>query len=569
MQAIRGSTGNNRSQSVAALILPRHLLGRLYLFAAIVALDDVMLGRLINRGFVLPLQPFPFAIISFAVFLGLGHSWLKGQREILPFGFVSFGLHLTCLAAAMSFFSFALPAIHQTGSSFSFAADSLPKALIGLSFLPLALACIPFRTWIRTFRLTSPLWLYATLAGAFAAVLGPLSWKFWSDPVNSSGKFLQVATFNSVQWVLRFFLPGAVADPATFTISAPRFSADIYGPCSGIQGLGLVLGFTAVWLWYRRRQARFPQAFLLVPVALGCIWLLNIVRISTLFVIGDKVSPDIAMGGFHSEAGWIAFTAVALGFSLATQKLSWVRKMPVSVPHPAGFPRDGGSQAGRGVQEELHEESGESAATGAYLVPFLAILAASFVSKLATANFEWLYPLRFVAAAVALWHFRPELKKLNWRVGWAAPLAGVGVFLVWIAPSWWAQGLAPSPLGPALAALSPSARFTWIAFRVVAAVITVPIAEELAFRGYLARRLVNREFDQVSFSSLTIIPIVLSSVAFGLMHGEQWMAGIFAGLVFALALRRRGRMGDAVVAHAISNLLLAVWVLSRGDWAQW
>jgi hypothetical protein len=34
-------------------------------------------------------------------------------------------------------------------------------------------------------------------------------------------------------------------------------------------------------------------------------------------------------------------------------------------------------------------------------------------------------------------------------------------------------------------------------------------------------------------------------------------------------LRHRGRMGDAVVAHAVSNLLLAVWVLTRGDWGLW
>jgi membrane protease YdiL (CAAX protease family) len=47
------------------------------------------------------------------------------------------------------------------------------------------------------------------------------------------------------------------------------------------------------------------------------------------------------------------------------------------------------------------------------------------------------------------------------------------------------------------------------------------------------------------------------------------LLGIFAGLAFALVLRWKGRMGDAVVAHAVSNLLLAAWVLGLGDWAQW
>jgi CAAX prenyl protease-like protein len=216
--------------------------------------------------------------------------------------------------------------------------------------------------------------------------------------------------------------------------------------------------------------------------------------------------------------------------------------------------------------DDLH---GESPAIRAYLVPFLAILAASFVSKAASGYFEWLYPLRFWAAAIALCYFWPELKKLNWRFGWLGPVAGVAVFLLWIAPSWWAHQSAASPLGPALAALSPTARWTWISFRVAAACLTVPIAEELAFRGYLARRFISREFDQVSFTSLTALSVALSSLAFGLMHGQHWMVGILAGLAFAVALRWRGRMGDAVVAHAVSNLLLAAWVLRFGDWAQW
>ena len=102
-----------------------------------------------------------------------------------------------------------------------------------------------------------------------------------------------------------------------------------------------------------------------------------------------------------------------------------------------------------------------------------------------------------------------------------------------------------------------------------AAVATVPIAEELAFRGYLARRLVQRDFTAVPFASMTAVSVGLSSVAFGLMHGQHWLAGIVAGLTYAAALKWRDRIGDAVVAHATSNLLLAAWVILQGDWAQW
>jgi CAAX prenyl protease-like protein len=97
----------------------------------------------------------------------------------------------------------------------------------------------------------------------------------------------------------------------------------------------------------------------------------------------------------------------------------------------------------------------------------------------------------------------------------------------------------------------------------------VPIAEELAFRGYLARRIISRDFDQVLFGGLTIVSIGISSLLFGIMHGHQWLVGIVAGLAYALLLKSKGRMGDAVMAHGVSNLLLAAWVLARGDFGLW
>jgi exosortase E/protease (VPEID-CTERM system) len=369
--------------------------------------------------------------------------------------------------------------------------------------------------------------------------------------------------------VLRVFLPDIIGDAATFSLGTPRFTVGILAGCSGVEGLGLVLVFTTIWLWYFRKETRFPQALLLIPCSLACMWLFNILRLAALILIGNAGAPEVAIVGFHSHAGWIAFTIVALAFSLATQKLSWVRKIPPRDPSPPGDTVTGATGQGTNVPEEMDKATGESPATAAYLVPFLAILGASFLSKAASGTFEWLYPLRFIAAAIAIWSYRSEYKKLNWRFGWVAPVAGVAIFLVWIAQARWTHEPAASPLGSALAALSPTARMVWIAFRVAAAVVTVPIAEELAFRGYLLRRLIRRDFDAVSFSQLTILSIGLSSVAFGLLHGQHWMAGIVAGLAYALALKWRGRMGDAIAAHVISNLLLAAWVLARGDWALW
>ena len=489
----------------------------------------------------------PFGIVGFAAFVGLGYPYLKAQRALLRFGWGLFAGHL---AFMLTVSAVNLAGLH--GYSDLVAVNGvqlLLRLLVVLGIALLALACVPFRYWITTLRETKLLWLYAVLAGGLAWCLRFPFQSMWDASSSAPVRLLQVATFQSVEVVLRVFQPDIAVDPRAFVIRAPHFAILVAEACSGLEGLGLVLVFTTLWLWYFRKESRFPQALLLVPAALVLVWMLNILRICLLVLIGDAGYGEIAMVGFHSQAGWIGFTLVALGFSLATRRLRWVRKdLPTGATGIA--------------------EIGESAATGAYLMPFLAILAASFVAKAASGRLEWLYPLRFFAGAAALWFSWPELRKLNWRFNWIGPLAGAAVFGLWVIPS--LLGVrTESALGASLAALTPMARWTWIAFRMAAAVVTVPIAEELAFRGYLARRLVDREFDSVPFSAVSVLSIGLSSVAFGVMHGRQWMVGIVAGLVFAAIMKRTGRLSDAIVAHATSNLLLAVWVLCRGDWGQW
>jgi len=587
------------------LLLPRFVLGRLYLLAAVLAVDCALLASVPHAAPMLgPLAP--FGIVSFAVFLGLGYGQLKAQRDEIKFNSGLFLAHVACVGVLMLV---NLAAEHNASSWLNSRAGlSLAGAVLVLAVVLAGLACIPFRAWVRTANTTSPVWIYATLAGVAAELMrSPAQW-LWIQSNAANVYLLQIVTFRSVQAVLGLLLPDMVVDAGPFVIGTPRFSVSVGAPCSGIEGLGLVLVFTIVWLWFFRRENRFPHALALIPCALACAFLLNVVRIAALILIGNAGAPEVAFVGFHSQAGWIAFTLVALAFSMATQKLAWVRKPPAEPasrlaesPNPQGtenlnprktyvgfvtghdFSRAANTAkptwalAPEGCILEADPAStavpalarGESPATAAYLLPFLAILGASFVSKSASGYFEWLYPLRFVAAAVALWAFRREYRVLSWRFDWAAPLTGFGIFLVWIAPELLGHGDASSALGPALAALSPLARWGWIAVRVAAAVLTVPIAEELAFRGYLARRLVAREFDEVSFARLTLISVLGSSLVFGLMHGQHWLVGIVAGLGYAALLKGKGRIGDAVVTHAVSNLLLAAWVLGRGDWGMW
>ena len=109
----------------------------------------------------------------------------------------------------------------------------------------------------------------------------------------------------------------------------------------------------------------------------------------------------------------------------------------------------------------------------------------------------------------------------------------------------------------------------WLLVRVVGATVTVPIAEELFFRGFVSRRCIAADVDAVPIGAFSWFSCVTSSLVFGLLHGEAWLAGIVAGFLFYAAVRWRGRLGDAVVAHATTNALLAGYVIATGSWADW
>ena len=292
------------------------------------------------------------------------------------------------------------------------------------------------------------------------------------------------------------------------------------------------------------------RSLLLLPAAIGVMFLLNAMRICALILIGNAGARQIALRGFHSEAGWLFFNVAALGVCVVAGRLPYFaaeNSKTRAVP--------------RGVVRENP--------TAAYLLPFLTVLAAGMVAGAASSEFEWLYPLRFFAAAAALWIFRKRYKNLDWRCGWLAPVAGALIFLLWIALDRFSSHAASGAMPISLASASSSARILWIAFRVLAAVTTVPLAEELAFRGYLLRRLVGSDFEAISFSHVTPVAILVSSAIFGVLHGGRWIAGVLAGIVLALLIMRRSRMGEALAAHAVANALIAIYVLAFNAWSLW
>jgi CAAX prenyl protease-like protein len=108
----------------------------------------------------------------------------------------------------------------------------------------------------------------------------------------------------------------------------------------------------------------------------------------------------------------------------------------------------------------------------------------------------------------------------------------------------------------------------WIVFRFLGTVVTVPLAEELLFRGYLLTRLARCEVTLEGRIAFSWVALIVSSILFGLLH-SAWLAGIVAGLIYGWVRYRGDSIKDAVIAHAFTNLLLSVYVLSTGSWSLW
>jgi exosortase E/protease (VPEID-CTERM system) len=411
--------------------------------------------------------------------------------------------------------------------------------LAGFSAIALGVAVfVPFDAWLGLFRSIGWPLLLAPATALLACLLGFAGWSLWEP--------LRVSTFELVALLTRSFAPNLTVDPATYVIGTGRFSVSIAPECSGLEGLGLMTAFAALWLWLSRSELRFPRALLMLPVGWVLLWFLNAARIAALLLIGDCGFPRIAAEGFHSQAGWLTFNVVALGFVIAAGKVTWLR---------------------RATSKSVGLSTGSDRMTPALLMPFLALLLAGMVARAASGGFEWLYPLRVVAVTVVLWHYRKDYQALDWRYSWLCCAAGVAVFALWLALE--PTGSHAGTLGFGLATLTPFERLGWLAFRVVGATVTVPLAEEMAFRAYLLRRLTASSFTSVDPRTVTPLAIAISSLAFGAMHGDRWVAGTLTGAIFALVFRWRGRFGDAVAAHAIANLLLAGWVLATGNWGLW
>jgi exosortase E/protease (VPEID-CTERM system) len=377
-------------------------------------------------------------------------------------------------------------------------------------------------------------------AGALAWLAGVASGQLWDA--------LRKLTLDTVYLLISPFTHDIGYAPEDAIIGVGEFFVVVAPECSGLEGIGLIVVVLAVYLWSARARLIFPRALWLLPAGVALVWFGNALRIALLLAVGVHWSPEIALSGFHSKAGWLFFCAIALA------SIAYVERSP-------RLCRDAAVQPA---------ETRDWNPTATYLAPQLVLIAVALATGLFTVGLlDLAYGIRVAAVAGVLYLQRAHLPKPSWPPSWHAPVIGLATFGLW-----WFLVPERDPKDVELfryelAALSPPAAAGWLALRMIGACLIVPIVEELAFRAYLLRRLIALDFLEVPKTQLTALSLIVSSLAFGLLHGRDWLAATVAGVAYAYAQRVRGRTSDAVVAHAVTNAAIAFAVFACGAYWLW
>lgn len=416
--------------------------------------------------------------------------------------------------------------------------------------------------------LTFVLWTTATpmiLAGALLT-LAPLA--HWRDALSTHGwgllicalcggalPFLALETRSlwTIDWIVEgtFFLVvesmktlgyEVLYDAPSKVIGAGDFFIIVEDACSGVEGMALVMLFVTLYLVLFRRDLRFPYVLLLYPIGILASATFNVLRIVVLISIGLEGNPELAVGGFHSYAGWLTFTLVALGVIALAERVPQFKRAAHTIGPSTAL-------SGSALPPLWRDP------VAARILPFAVfMLSALIVSTFSTLPGMY-YPVRMIAVAAVLALFWPFCRALPWRVDPVAIAAGAFIGIYWV--------LIPVEMAetPPYGALAGGALLVWYVFRGLGTIVFVPILEELFFRDYLESRL-RLKPGQIWAVGAALV----SASLFAALH-DRWAEAFVAGLIFSAVARRRGNITDAILAHAVANAIVFAVAASSGNMA--
>jgi CAAX prenyl protease-like protein len=211
-----------------------------------------------------------------------------------------------------------------------------------------------------------------------------------------------------------------------------------------------------------------------------------------------------------------------------------------------------------------------------FVAPFVVFALFLVAGQLTGADPLLVYPIQTVVCGWLLIGARASYpwKPFGWRAAAEGVLAGVLVLAIWVAPQALlhlppriAGGFNPAPL--------LSGRPAWfypatIFLRFLRLAVVVPWLEEVFWRGFLLRRLVTEDFQDVPFGTFTPRSFGIVCAGFMLEHAmADWPAALLAGAIYNIVAIRTRSLPACILAHAVTNLLLGFYVMRTQQWGFW
>ncbi len=219
----------------------------------------------------------------------------------------------------------------------------------------------------------------------------------------------------------------------------------------------------------------------------------------------------------------------------------------------------------------LNEQLGGSPAK-ARVIPFFIFVGLTYLQgSFGEDGRYWVYVLKTFVGAWLIYEMWPYVREMRWNFSWEAVVVGILVCVMWVGINDFYPKLAAAsaPWNPHKQfGEGSAAAWFYVVARTLGSAIVVPPMEEVFYRSFLYRYLVRTEFLGMPLSRFHGLSFVVTAGIFGLAHYE-WLAGILCGLAYQWLALRKNRLGDAMTAHAITNFLLGVWIIWRGDYKFW
>ena len=212
-----------------------------------------------------------------------------------------------------------------------------------------------------------------------------------------------------------------------------------------------------------------------------------------------------------------------------------------------------------------------------YVVPFGVFILLLAVQQYVPLPQAVEFPVRCAVLAAVLWYFSRNVISFKIQKPLLSLALGVGVFFLWIGPDALIPGyrqhwlFTNSITGEVKTALDVASQTNGIAlvFRILRAVILVPIIEELFWRAWALRWIARTDFEALPLGSYTTGSFWIVAALFAAEHGPYWEVGLACGAIWNWWMGKTKSLGDLIFVHAVTNGCLCAYVLLFKKWEYW